>query len=63
MLAYVVGYSLWRFIIEFFRDDPGRDGFAAGISDSQVAALVLLVVGGVLWGLLRRRPSASASPS
>ena len=60
-LAYLVGYSIWRFAIEFFRDDPGRDGFNAGISDSQVAALVFLAVGAACWAARRRPPASSPS--
>jgi phosphatidylglycerol:prolipoprotein diacylglycerol transferase len=26
-LSYVLGYSVWRFVIEFFRSDPGRRNF------------------------------------
>jgi phosphatidylglycerol:prolipoprotein diacylglycerol transferase len=54
-LAMAAGYSAWRFAIEFLRDDPGRHGFNAGISDSQVMALIVLVVSGLLWAFLRRR--------
>ncbi len=61
-LAFVAGYSLWRFAIEFLRDDPGRHGFNAGISDSQVMAFVALGLSAVLWALLRRRDRAAGTP-
>jgi phosphatidylglycerol---prolipoprotein diacylglyceryl transferase len=53
--AFLSGYALWRFGIEFFRDDPGRHGFNAGISDSQVMALVVFAASAVAWVLLRQR--------
>ena len=61
--AFFAGYSLWRFVIEFFRDDPGRHGFNAGISDSQVTALVVLTASVAGWVFLRRRPLESRSTS
>ncbi len=62
-LALVAGYSIWRFAIEFVRADPGRHGFGAGaLSDSQVAALLLLAASGAAWGFLRRRPAAAGPP-
>jgi phosphatidylglycerol:prolipoprotein diacylglycerol transferase len=59
--AYVVGYSAWRFLIEFVRDDPGRHGFGSrGLSDSQIAAIVLCALGGAAWVAIRRRPAPQA---
>lgn len=56
--AYGIGYSLWRFTVEFFRDDPGRDTFGSGaLSDSQITALVVAAGAAVFWGWLRRRPT------
>ena len=53
-LAYVGGYSTWRFLMEFLRDDPGRHGFGFTFSDSQVTALVYLVLAVICWIFLRR---------
>jgi phosphatidylglycerol:prolipoprotein diacylglycerol transferase len=62
-LALAGGYSLWRFAIEFFRADPGRHGFGAGaLSDSQVAAIVLLALAIGAWGALRLQPPAGTGP-
>lgn len=61
-LAFLAGYSAWRFVIEFFRADPGRHGFGAGISDSQVTALAVVSLSGVLWAILRRREAAAETP-
>jgi phosphatidylglycerol:prolipoprotein diacylglycerol transferase len=58
-LAYVLGYSLWRFLIEFFRDDPGRHNFgSSAFTDSQIVAILFVVVCGALWRTLERRPKS-----
>jgi phosphatidylglycerol---prolipoprotein diacylglyceryl transferase len=64
-LAYVAGYSVWRFIIEFFRSDPGRHTFgASALSDSQITSIVLGVAAAAAWAALRRRkPVAAPEPS
>ncbi len=60
-LAYVLGYSAWRFAIEFLRDDPGRHGFGAGaLSDSQVTALLFAAASALSWLALRRRSVTEA---
>lgn len=61
-LAFLAAYSAWRFTIEFFRADPGRHGFNAGISDSQVVALLMMGVSAALWVLLRRREVPAEIP-
>lgn len=63
-LASVAGYSLWRFVIEFFRADPGRHTFGSeSLSDSQISSIVLVAVSAVLWILLRtRKPVEAAGP-
>jgi phosphatidylglycerol:prolipoprotein diacylglycerol transferase len=64
-LAYVLGYSLWRFVIEFVRSDPGRFTFgASGLSDSQISSIVLGLLAGGGWGWLRfRKPEGEAPPT
>lgn len=57
--AFLVGYALWRFTIEFFRDDPGRHGFNAGVSDSQVMALAVGAAAAVAWLRLRGKAPES----
>jgi phosphatidylglycerol:prolipoprotein diacylglycerol transferase len=47
-LAYVTGYALLRFTVEFFRGDAIR-GAALGISTSQWLALALFATGAVLF--------------
>ena len=64
--AYAVLYGLTRFAIEFFRDDPRGD--IAGLttlthlSTSQLISL-LVVAGGLVFLLLRRRRADLATPA
>jgi phosphatidylglycerol:prolipoprotein diacylglycerol transferase len=61
--AYLVGYGVARFIIEFFRGDPDR-GFVFGglLSTSQAIATVMVPVGiAILVWARRRRGSASGA--
>lgn len=53
---YAVGYAVARFINEFFRYDYTR-GFFLGLSTSQIIsiAIVLIVIGGLIWSRLSRR--------
>jgi phosphatidylglycerol:prolipoprotein diacylglycerol transferase len=61
-LAFAVLYSAWRFGIEFLRDDPGRHGFgAAGLTDSQIAALVAGGVSLAAWIGRRLRKGGPAA--
>ncbi len=55
LCACLAGYSAWRFGIEFFRDDPGRHGFNAGLTDSQVMAMLVFAVAVAAWVTLRGR--------
>ena len=62
-LAYVLGYSLWRFVIEFFRSDPGRQNFGAtALSDSQISSMVLAVLAVAVWMFLRSRKAGAEPP-
>ena len=45
MTVYLVSYGIWRFIIEFFRNDD-RGGFIPGLTPSQFWSIVM-VLGGV----------------
>ncbi len=44
LIIYAISYSVFRFIIEFFRDDP-RGAFLGALSPSQVQSLILFTVG------------------
>jgi phosphatidylglycerol:prolipoprotein diacylglycerol transferase len=60
-IAFAILYSAWRFGIEFLRDDPGRHGFgAAGLTDSQIAAIVAGGAALAAWIGLRFRKGGPA---
>ena len=63
--ACTAGYSAYRFIIEFFRNDPGRDTFGGGpLSDSQYTALILLAASSAFWiYLCRKKLPAETGPA
>jgi phosphatidylglycerol---prolipoprotein diacylglyceryl transferase len=48
--AYLVLYGVARFFIEFLRGDPGRGSVFGGvISGTQLIAIGLVLLGGVIW--------------
>jgi phosphatidylglycerol:prolipoprotein diacylglycerol transferase len=50
--AYLILYGVARFLIEFLRGDPGRgEVFGGALSGTQVIALGLVILGGVIWWL------------
>lgn len=54
ILTVTILYGVWRFLIEYVRDDPER-GFYAGFSTSQIISLVLVPVAAFLYQALRKR--------
>lgn len=42
--VYAVSYGVWRFIIEFFRDD-NRGGFIPGLTPSQFWCIIMVILG------------------
>lgn len=42
--VYAIAYGVWRFIIEFFRDDD-RGGFIPGLTPSQFWAIIMVLLG------------------
>ena len=52
MAIYLVSYGIWRFVIEYFRDDY-RGGFIPGISPSQFWSIIMVVGGFVIFYLYR----------
>lgn len=54
ILTVTILYGVWRFLIEFVRDDPER-GFYAGFSTSQIISLVLVPLAVFLYQSLRKR--------
>lgn len=62
ILALVIGYSVWRFLVEFLRDDPER-GAAFNLSTSQLISLCLLPVALVLYVALNQKARAAGYPA
>ena len=47
--VYLIGYGVWRFIIEFFRADSERGSSGIkGLYPSQLTAIILVIVG-IIW--------------
>ena len=42
--VYLISYGVWRFLIEFVRDDY-RGSFVAGLTPSQFWSIVMVVLG------------------
>ncbi|MCR5491157.1 MAG: prolipoprotein diacylglyceryl transferase [Bacilli bacterium] len=59
--VYAIGYGVWRFLIEFLRDDD-RGSFLPGLSPSQFWALLLALagIGFLVYLLIRKRKAAQA---
>lgn len=58
---YMVGYGIGRFMIESLRTDQLQIG-KTGIAATQVVC-ILLVIGGILWEFLERRPGPKKNPA
>ena len=58
LIAYGIIYSIWRFLIEFIRDDPRGDLFglttATGLSTSQLISLIV-AAGAIVFMIVRHR--------
>ena len=52
MTVYLIGYGIWRFLIEFVRNDD-RGQFIPGLTPSQFWS-ILMVIGGILFFFLYR---------
>lgn len=51
---YMIGYGVWRFLIEYLRgDDRGRT-FVSFVTPSQLTALLLIVGGAALWFVTKK---------
>ncbi len=61
MLVMGMGYAVWRFLVEFLRDDP-RPNWLGSLSYSQTVSLGVFIVCGVWLFMLRSRPPASPQP-
>ncbi len=61
LIVYSIGYGVWRFLIEFLRDDP-RGQFIPGLTPSQFWALLLALfgVGYLAFTLIKKKKTAPA---
>jgi phosphatidylglycerol:prolipoprotein diacylglycerol transferase len=48
---YLIFYAVWRFLVEFLRDDHRGETIVSFLSPSQLVAIVLILVGVGLWWL------------
>ena len=55
LVSYALSYSVFRFVIEFFRDDY-RGSFIPGLSPSQFQSIILLAVGVFVVALRLKYP-------
>jgi phosphatidylglycerol---prolipoprotein diacylglyceryl transferase len=53
LLTLTIGYAVWRFALEYWRDDPER-GEAFGLSTSQLISLALLPVAFITWAAVKK---------
>ena len=63
---YLFLYGIERFVIEFWRGDPGRgEVFGGALSGTQLIAILMVICGGALWMMRRplRVPSTAAAPA
>jgi len=56
MLLMGIGYAVWRFIVEFLRDDP-RPAWLGDLTYSQTLSIGVLIVCGIWYFFVRTRPS------
>lgn len=55
MSQYLIGYGVWRFIIEYWRGDEARGAtFVDGVSPSQYTAIYMVLIGIVLIFVYKR---------
>jgi len=62
LLVFTTAYGVWRFLIEFVRDDPQRGSYL-GLSTSQLISMALVPL--AVWGLHRlgARAATVSAPS
>src|SRR5262245_54000798 len=64
LAATTLGYSAYRFIIEFFRDDPDCHTFGSTLlRDSQWTAIVLFILSAAAWVRLRLKSPPETAPA
>ena len=56
-------YAVWRFIVEYLRDDPGRELASLPVTYSQGVSLLVFVISGVWAFLLMKRTRPTPDPA
>ena len=62
LIVYCLAYSVFRFIIEFYRDDP-RGAFLGALSPSQAQSIILFFAGAALVVLRIKKPALYLPPA
>ena len=63
-MAFLIGYSLCRFIAEFFREPDAQVGYLLlGLSMGQILSLIMLVISSLVGWFIIRRSSKPAKKS
>ncbi|MBR2388682.1 MAG: prolipoprotein diacylglyceryl transferase [Clostridia bacterium] len=54
MPLYMIGYGIWRFILEYVRADDRGQTVIASLTPSQLVAIIMIVSGAVLFAFLKK---------
>lgn len=60
IIHFVIGYAIFRFVIEYFRND-NRGLFFGLLSSSQIVSIVMIVGAVLLWQSIRKRGEVDVS--
>lgn len=55
MSLYLVGYGIWRFIIEFFRADARGETLISQLTPSQLTAIIAIIIGVFLYFIEKKK--------
>lgn len=61
MSVYLLSYGVWRFVIEFFRDDYRGESLVPFLTPSQLIAILMAICGAVLLVLRLKRARKKAA--
>jgi phosphatidylglycerol:prolipoprotein diacylglycerol transferase len=53
--TYLIGYAIFRFIVEFFRGDYPADHIHNGLTSGQLTSIPIFIAGLALAAMLSRR--------
>lgn len=61
MCLYLISYGVWRFFIEFLRDDYRGTSIVPFLTPSQLIAILMVVLGGALFVIQSKRAQKKAA--